>query len=168
MSPSGIVNDLQCDAGLKPESQRTCQATDPCIPYVCPPGYLNHNQRCYIPHTTQKETRDNARISCLNDFDYPLELVQIENESEVNYLVSVIPQANTYWIGFSSLTVDVWKWDSGDVSSYTNWETDQPDEEAYNISVYKRNCATMNGLTGTWNDRTCAALYNYICEMDMI
>ncbi|XP_041944958.1 macrophage mannose receptor 1-like isoform X1 [Alosa sapidissima] len=66
------------------------------------------------------------------------------------------------WIGYSAQDPSVgYTWADGTASSYTNWESGEPDNK-HNME----NCAMTDMLSMKWNDRSCEVKENFICEIN--
>ncbi|MDB9476323.1 lectin-like protein [Dolichospermum circinale] len=77
-------------------------------------------------------------------------LVTINTAAEQNWLVSTFGGSQELWIGLTDkVTEGQFKWASGEISTYTNWFTGQPDNGGPQGEDY----VAMNfGSAGKWND----------------
>lgn len=75
-------------------------------------------------------------------------LVTINDASEQTHLIGSYSSSNNYWIGFTDRVDEgVWKWISGQTWTYTNWNTQEPNNSG------NEDYAVMNwGSGGTWGD----------------
>ena len=71
----------------------------------------------------------------------------------------VVPGSDSgWWMGFSSAG-NVWSWDNGDSSTWTQWQpgiTPAPDGR----------CAVLLRGGNHWGSRDCSEVYPYVCEVE--
>lgn len=80
-------------------------------------------------------------------------LATITSREEQNIITNLIrDRRNFYWLGGTDVSVEgEWKWITGEVWNYTNWDSGQPD----NLSGYDQvpeNYLTIRSYNGRWND----------------
>jgi hypothetical protein len=75
-------------------------------------------------------------------------LVTINDQAEQDWLTSTFANNGLLWTGYTDQeTEGVWKWISGENSTYTNWSSGEPN----NLSTYGENYAGF-GWYSYWND----------------
>ncbi len=123
---------------------------------VAPPDsdcdYLAYNKHGYWFCRPSRDWADaQARCEAVG-----MHLATIEDAAENNFILSMI-EGDTY-IGLSDTdTEGTFTWIDGSALTYTNWDTDQPNDTG------GQDCVEMN-LTGAWNDETCTIGQFFICE----
>jgi len=88
-------------------------------------------------------------------------LVSIHDEHENNLVKKLTGEKIYTWIGYSdSVREGVWKWSDGSTSSYSKWQSHQPDNWAR-----LEDCAATNFQgKGKWGDLSCALRLPYVCK----
>lgn len=95
------------------------------------------------------------------------ELVVIETAAENEFLAAA--GLATPWIGLSDTTTEgTFVWVDEQAPSYTNWNTDEP-----NDSGGAEDCAAMTTsedplVNGKWNDAGCDAAHQFVCEAALV
>jgi len=180
--PSGYVVDAtdcdDTDPDINPDASEVCNGIDDDCDgtmdssAVCPCNVERSGGHVYLFCETMSDWW-NARSDCLayDNFD----LVTVDDASENTWLQSTAQGHASglwWWTGFHNQSASsgqepggAWEWVDGSSSTYTNWDTDQPDDYAGN-----EDCGHIYGDSGTWNDMDCyeqnwygSKLY-YICE----
>ncbi len=78
-------------------------------------------------------------------------LVTINDQAEQDWLVSTFGTSQMLWIGYTDLqTEGVFKWVNGETSTYTHWDTNQPDNHGGNESYVALNAPQTTA--GSWGD----------------
>jgi hypothetical protein len=93
---------------------------------------------------------------------YNYSLVTVDNEAENTWIDDHLNNwGGRYWAGYSDIdSEDSWVWTSGSGSSYTNWDSGQPNDWGWN-----QDCLILNDRQdGRWNDVDCSDDYWFICE----
>jgi hypothetical protein len=66
--------------------------------------------------------------------------------------------AGSYWIGANDIAAEgIFTWNDGLVLSYTNWRTNEPNNQGGN-----QNCVSVNNTQ--WFDNNCSDSLSYICK----
>ena len=93
-------------------------------------------------------------------------LTSIQDSTE-NELLRVGPPNTSvtpvgYWIGYNDRSIEGdFVWSDGSLSSYTNWDFLQPDDDGGEDCVY------LNPGSGLWNDDDCSTPKGFICVSRM-
>jgi hypothetical protein len=90
-------------------------------------------------------------------------LVTIGDAGENEFVRSQIAQhgGGTWWIGRNDQAAEAfWRWDSNEFLRFDNWFPGEPN------NFNNEDCATIDAGTGKWNDVTCNAQFNFVCERD--
>jgi len=71
------------------------------------------------------------------------------------------------WVGGTDSNAEgVWLWLTGELMSYTNWRTGEPNNSDPN-NPNGEDCMIIEGDNGgLWDDRSCLKTYGYICERE--
>jgi hypothetical protein len=86
-------------------------------------------------------------------------LITIASAAENNLAISAFPGQNQ-WIGYTDELVEgAWQWITGEPTSYTNWASDEPNNQ--NIEHYAEILTT-----GEWNDLNGVIEYPFLLEFD--
>ena len=106
---------------------------------------------CYRKFKQQKKTWIDAETACES---IGAHLAVITSDQENAFLHS-----RDGWIGLNDRVKEgKWVWVDGSVFNYTNWGSDQPDNENNEDCVFKEGA-------GNWNDLDCTKYHRaYICE----
>jgi len=82
-------------------------------------------------------------------------LVTINDQAEQDWLMSTFNTQEMFWIGYSDAAQEgVWKWASGEDSTYTNWYDGNPDNWGEGENYAHLNFYVDSGADGSghWND----------------
>ena len=89
--------------------------------------------------------------------------MEIQSNSENDFLARQVPHGLSFWIGYSDQTTEsVWLWNNTGVrGGYTSWVKGQPDNFGSG-----EDCAEMFGVLGRkrWNDFPCGQRKWFVCE----
>lgn len=98
-----------------------------------------------------------------------LAVIDSYTENELLYQFVLDSDLKLAFFGYSDQDSEGdWKWVTGD-STYTNWDSGQPNNGAKNNNDSEENYAefSRNAADGTWNDAPFAAnTYHFICEWE--
>jgi hypothetical protein len=126
---------------------------------LCPTGYtysiaLNS---CYLFSSATKTWNDASQYCKANGSG---RLVTISSQQENDYVVSIASGYTNIWIGYNDIKSEgVFVWEDGsETSSYTNWDTKQPDNWQNN-----EDCGQI-WSGGKWNDNVCTYYFQFVCE----
>ena len=97
------------------------------------------------------------------------QLITIESAAEQDWAFAqrTVLGNDNIWIGFNDRGQERnFTWSSGIVSTYTNWDSGQPDNNgAPDGASNEEDCAHIRGPSGRWNDILCGGPYfPFICE----
>jgi cysteine-rich repeat protein len=121
---------------------------------------LLYSGHCYMLFTGADKTWTNAKTACAAySGSY---LASITASAEHNQIVSGFTLGQTTFIGINDRTTEnSFAWDHGEVLSYTNWYTNQPDDSGGN-----QDCGALYSPFGyAWDDNNCSTAFDYLCEM---
>jgi hypothetical protein len=122
-----------------------------------------------IPTWCEEKTWSSTNyVVCLNLMDWEeaqevcesvdMFLITIDSSSEQSWMEGVT--SDDVWIGLNDMDIeDSWEWIDGGTSSYTNWDTDQPDNYGNQDCVISQTSAG-----GEWDDMACSDSYDFVCE----
>ncbi|XP_062616788.1 lectin BRA-3-like isoform X1 [Saccostrea cucullata] len=125
----------------------------------------------YYLQIKNKVTWSNAKVECEKLGAY---LVTIDTEEENTWLTETFVPVRgpgecrtwwfccSHWIGANDIEQEgrfVWTGNNRDVTSYSNWYPNEPDNKA------GQDCVHMC-REGIWGDYGCGGTYSYICEKD--
>nr|XP_054752325.1 uncharacterized protein LOC129257911 [Lytechinus pictus] len=133
-------------------------ATTPLAP-PCPSDYvLGFAGNCFKVSIDFASWTD-ARADCLQTENS--DLVEITNETMTAYLQGQTGNGQ-YWIGlYDAVNEGDWRWGSECTApSYTEWGLGEPGNDDVDYD-----CASFDGVTGTWSDQVCSNTLLYICEI---
>ncbi|XP_071941160.1 alpha-N-acetylgalactosamine-specific lectin-like [Antedon mediterranea] len=141
----------------------------PCLPHWVP-----FQESCYRAFGTKK-TYHEAEHACHEFFNHHDvgHLVSIRSEAEDLFVYELWKSTTgnmvaiydvTFWLGLTDSDVEGnWTWkDSGDVATYTNWKTGQPDNSGGEDCAHQ---SSGDPDSGTWNDWGCEQQIYYVCEL---
>lgn len=123
--------------------------------FSCPLGYINYslNNQCYtttIDALNWYDARD--RCEALGGV-----LATIDSLDVNNFIRSSF-NASNIWLGYNDQKIEgVFEWQSGEVSGFTNWMRDQPD------NFNNQDCAEMTP-NGKWVDQNCSLYRVGVCQ----
>ena len=105
-------------------------------------------------------TWDNARSNCLA---YGYRMASVDDAQEnawLNGRAVAHLGGVTVWHGYNDIaSEDVWVWENGSASGYTNWNAGEPNNSG------NEDCAQMYP-SGLWNDDPCDNTFAYVCETE--
>ncbi|HUH04662.1 MAG TPA: C-type lectin domain-containing protein [Kofleriaceae bacterium] len=142
----------------------------PDAPLPCNAGSTNvsgPNGECYMLFAAPSTWID-AAAACIA-LGNGTHLADITTTTEDALLIQLAGTADA-WLGARDLSEGLWLWTDGSTVAYTNWGTNEPNN---GNGSYEEDCMIMrkvgtssdpNYNVGTWDDRPCDRLYNYICE----
>ncbi|KAL7875543.1 hypothetical protein AOLI_G00105060 [Acnodon oligacanthus] len=107
----------------------------------------------------ESKTWTDAQKHCRANFT---DLATIESQEEMNALITVLNGRKSYlWIGLRQKVQQIktsWIWSDGSNSSYTYWDTGEPNNNGTD------NCGILWHLsTYRWNDLSCYYLHPFVC-----
>ena len=93
-------------------------------------------------------------------------LVAINSQAEQQALASKITYNQWTWIGFYRNPEDKsqWLWVDGSRSTYTNWNTGEPNSHGEECAHMYSEASEANRFK--WNDQKCIDTFRYICEIN--
>lgn len=121
----------------------------------CPLGYLysSVNQRCYTT-TIESYNWTNARDRCL-ELGGVLATI---TSSELNSFIRSSYNASNLWLGYNDQSSEgTFVWESGEISSYTNWLSGEPNNSG------NEDCVVMRS-SGQWDDQNCSLSRVGVCQ----
>ena len=92
------------------------------------------------------------------------DLATILDSTENSFVASLIVTTDSPWIGFTdALSEGNFGWVSGYGISYTNWNTNEPNDSGGEdcTHIYNPNSSSSSGK---WNDAKCTDTYSFVCE----
>lgn len=161
-APDADVADPPADAAPPPPD-----AAPP-----CDAGNTNvsgPNGECYMLFSAAPATWVDAAAACIA-LGNGTRLADIANAGEDALLIALAGSADA-WLGARDLSEGLWLWTDGSTVAYTNWGANEPNNNGG--SDGEEDCMVMrkvgttndpNYNVGTWDDRPCSRIYNYICE----
>ena len=132
----------------------------------CPSPWMAFEGSCYRLFTDQ-ENWNNADSSCKANGAL---LVKIESAEEDDFISrEFLVGEGKSCIGLTDAeTEDDWKWSDGSqLTGYTNWMTEQPDNLHNNqhcAEIVKNSDFYSENYDGEWDDQECSKAKRYICE----
>ncbi|XP_077993133.1 macrophage mannose receptor 1-like [Glandiceps talaboti] len=128
---------------------------------TCPSGWQTFEERCFkaVDYTSGVDYYE-AQNLCEG---YGGNLAVIDSK-DLNTLLFTTVTYNTYWIGLHDIGTEgnfIWVDGTKYDANQAVWGADEPNN--YND---EEDCAEMNSVDGTWNDRKCSYTGNYgfICQ----
>lgn len=136
----------------------------------------NGHKYCYFSNSL---SWNNAERFCKNIGGHLISINSVEEQNLVQEMASTINKDNL-WLG-GYLDGDTWKWSDGSEFSYSNWDTDKPDNYLGNEAYTKFPCddfefETWSAHSGKWDDVSLIASgrtgdvplssFGFICEWD--
>ncbi|XP_067371574.1 CD209 antigen-like protein C [Channa argus] len=129
---------------------------------TCPAGWKILHFSCYFISRVSGSWK-RGRQDCK---DREADLVVIDSAEEQKFISGFITVDT--WIGLTDSEEEgTWKWVDGSSMTLSNWEKQQPDNGGGDVKWGEEDCAQIR--TGrypeeNWNDRSCDATMNWICE----
>jgi hypothetical protein len=176
-----VSDDTDCDdsdPGVNPGASEACNGVDDDCDGVadssatCPCNINRYGGHVYLFCATVSDWWD-ARDDCLDNDSY--DLVTIDDAGEDAWITSTAQGHAAglwWWIGYNDIDAEsweepgsAWEWADGSSSTYTNWNSGQPDDWSSG-----EDCGHIYGSSGAWNDLDCdsdhwGSTYLYfICE----
>jgi hypothetical protein len=157
------------DASSTPTPDATVTPPDAAPP--CDAGDTNvsgPNGECYMLFSATPATWVDAAAACIA-LGNGTHLAQVVDATEDALIIELAGTADA-WLGGRDLSEGLWLWTDGSSVAYTHWGTNEPNngngngEEDCMIERKVGTTADPNYNVGTWDDRPCERLYNYICE----
>lgn len=142
----------------------------PDAPLPCSAGTTNvsgPNGECYMLFAAPSTWIDAAAACIALGNDTHLAHATSINEDAI--LIQLAGAADA-WLGARDLSEGLWLWSDGSTVAYTNWGLNEPNNGSGNGEedcMIMRKVGTSSNPSynvGTWDDRPCDRLYNYICE----
>ncbi|KAK5621541.1 hypothetical protein CRENBAI_001595 [Crenichthys baileyi] len=113
---------------------------------------------CYYL-STSSGSWDEGREDCRNRGG---DLLVIDSAEEQKYVSALT--GKLVWIGLNDKdTEGSWKWVDGSSPSFTYWSKAQPDNGGGDSRWGEEDCVQISDQ-GLWNDRSCSASMQWICE----
>jgi hypothetical protein len=134
---------------IQPSLHPAVTCTDPFV-------YYESVSSCYYKISTPSNWT-NARATCAA---YGAYLATVEDLSENSFIASTF--GTGLWIGYNDIaTENMFVWDSGSASSYTNWDPAYGEPNGGT----SENCGLLVAST-KWYDVGCFNSFNTLCEME--
>uniref|UniRef100_H2MWP2 C-type lectin domain-containing protein n=1 Tax=Oryzias latipes TaxID=8090 RepID=H2MWP2_ORYLA len=121
--------------------------------HECPARWIGFGSSCYF-FSLESKSWDEARKSCkANEAD----LVVINTVEEKTFLFEF--RDKRVWIGLTDKVQEgTWIWVDGSPLTLQFWESGMPD------SYRDEDCVEIRNTPGSWNDQSCEASLQWICE----
>jgi hypothetical protein len=111
-----------------------------------PNGTYSYNGHSYLLSNAGTWTEAEAQAMSLGGH-----LVTINDQAEQNWITATFPSISNLWIGYTAQeTEGSFKWISGENSTYTNWNSGEPND--YYAVGGEDYTHIMIGYYGLWND----------------
>uniref|UniRef100_A0A671YWF7 C-type lectin domain family 4 member M-like n=1 Tax=Sparus aurata TaxID=8175 RepID=A0A671YWF7_SPAAU len=127
----------------------------------CPTDWRKYEGSCYYTSTGKKTWRKGREYCQSKGAD----LAIVTSQEEMIFINSLYPSDKQVWIGLTDQGVEgQWKWVDGSPLTTMFWGTNQPNSS----NGRNQDCAEFRHRatgTGDWNDESCNAEQNWICEM---
>nr|XP_006813569.1 PREDICTED: macrophage mannose receptor 1-like [Saccoglossus kowalevskii] len=168
----GMWNDNNCGDRLSFACKKhmsdinpiTSAVTTPVYDAYCPPGFLQHNNKCYSFHgqsASDVVDWDTARERCRNDGG---DLATIHSKEQQAYITSRLRDIDyAMWIGLNDVAWEgQFRWSDGSEVKFVNWAEGEPNGGDV------EDCTELHfrAYGGLWNDAACSSTAGYICQAD--
>ena len=169
---TAVSNDGDCDDaafGTNPGAADSCNGVDDDCSGVIDDGDLcpcdmewTADDHPYMFCGEYELEWSDARDACAY---YGYHLVTIDDGTEDAWIDSTLYLYNKagWWTGYNDRDdEDVWVWEDGSASAYTNWSEDEPNDAWWN-----EDCMELwDDKAVDWNDENCRDDNHFICELD--
>jgi Ca2+-binding RTX toxin-like protein len=124
-------------------------------------GSYSYNGHSYLLSNAGTWTEAEAQAVSLGGH-----LVTINDQAEQNWIRTTFPNNPNLWIGYTDQeTEGIWKWISGENSTYTNWRSGEPTNSPnYHPELGENYASIMISYSGLWNDIPNSVLEYYKYE----
>ncbi|KAL2099694.1 hypothetical protein ACEWY4_004088 [Coilia grayii] len=127
--------------------------------YGCPQGWDVYGYSCYL-FEEDARTRDEAKAFCEAKQATLLHIMDVYEQA--HFTAYLGRYSGQWWMGLrgqgGNVGVDYY-WDNGRPLSYTNWDREQPNNEAgFCVAM------TTAPIAGFWNNKPCTESHPFICE----
>jgi alpha-tubulin suppressor-like RCC1 family protein len=158
---TGLFNDINCDTNSQGCG---CEQVFTTSTKVCPVGWIlsaDGNRCYYFPGSDTAMTWSSCKTYCQSQ---SAGMLCIQSQAQQDDFISIRGGEHHTWIGYSatSLVLSDWDWNSGCTSSYTNWDTLEP-----NILVGS-GYSSIYSATGKWADFVSSATQECACQLSSI
>jgi hypothetical protein len=140
-------------------SMTTTVAPTPSPTLACDVGWQLYGSNCY--KVLQKEDWGNCDMDCVSQSAM---MLCIENSDQNDFATTLV--SNDFWIGYSyedsSISGTSFQWNTGCSSSYTNWDSGEPNRI---VDDGVDDCVEEDQQNGKWSDVSCLDTNNWcICQ----
>ncbi|XP_031132531.2 galactose-specific lectin nattectin-like [Sander lucioperca] len=129
-------------------------------PKLCPPGWTESDQKCYIFHSSKMDWADAERF-CTSIGGNLASLQTTEEYESIRGVIQQVTGTDTnIWVGGYDATKDgVWLWSDGSKFDFTGWGKVEPNGRA------KENCMEINFNGQDYvNDTICSLKKSFFCS----